>query len=48
MKRLWIFIICAIITNCIQAQTDVALDPEFGARVALGLDKKITKGFHIA
>lgn len=48
MKKFWILILCAVITNCVQAQTDVALDPEFGARVSVGLDKKITKGFHIA
>ena len=48
MKKYWIFITCAIITNCVQAQTDVALSPEFEARIAVGLDKKITKGFHIA
>lgn len=47
MKRFWILLICTAITNCVQAQTDVALDPEFGARVSVGLDKKIVKGFHI-
>lgn len=31
----------------IQAQTDVKDDPEFGARISLGLDKKIVKGLHI-
>lgn len=30
------------------AQTDVALDPEFGGRVSLSVDKKITKGFHVS
>lgn len=29
------------------AQTDEALDPEFGGRIALGVDKKIVKGLHI-
>ena len=30
------------------AQTDVALDPEFGGRVSVSLDKKITRGFHVS
>ncbi len=30
------------------AQTDVALAPEFGGRVSLRLDKRITKGLHIS
>ena len=29
------------------AQTDVALDPEFGGRVSLSLDKRIVKGLHV-
>ena len=29
-------------------QTDVALDPEFGGRVSVAVDKKITKGLHVA
>ena len=29
-------------------QTDVALDPEFGGRVSLSLDKRITKGLHVS
>lgn len=33
--------------NIANAQTDVNLDPEFGARVAVGLDKKLVKGLHI-
>lgn len=33
--------------NFANAQTDVNLDPEFGARVSIGLDKKIVKGLHI-
>ena len=28
------------------SQTDVALDPEFGGRVSVSVDKKITKGLH--
>ena len=30
------------------AQTDVTLDPEFGGRVSLSLDKKIVKGLHVS
>ena len=30
------------------AQTDVALDPECGGRVTVALDKKITRGLHVA
>ena len=29
-------------------QTDTALDPEFGGRVSLSLDKKITRGLHVS
>ena len=30
------------------AQTDVALDPEFGGRLSVGADWKITKGLHLS
>ena len=30
------------------SQTDVAMDPEFGGRVAISVDKKITKGLHVS
>ena len=30
------------------SQTDVALDPEFGGRVTVSVDKKITKGLHVS
>ena len=30
------------------SQTDVALDPEFGDRVSISVDKKITKGLHVS
>lgn len=29
-------------------QTEVALDPEFGARLSVSVDKKITKGLHVS
>ena len=32
----------------LKAQTDVALDPEFGGRVSLSVDKRITKGLHVS
>ena len=32
----------------LKAQTAVALDPEFGGRVSLSLDKRIVKGLHIS
>ncbi len=49
MKHKHLIIISILLTAAItaNAQTDVALDPEFGARVSAGLDKKIRKGFHI-
>jgi len=36
------------LSNSACAQTDVALDPEFGARVSLSVDKKLTKGLHLS
>ncbi len=30
------------------AQTDVALDPEFGGRVSVSVDKRITRGLHVS
>ena len=30
------------------AQTDIALDPEFGGRLAVSLDKRITRGLHVS
>lgn len=32
----------------LKAQTSVELDPEFGGRLSLSLDKKLTKGLHIS
>lgn len=32
----------------LNAQTDVLLDPEFGGRVSVSVDKKITKGLHVS
>ena len=36
-----------LFSTSLRAQTDVKDDPEFGARISLGLDKKIVKGLHI-
>ena len=48
-KQIWLFLLMVgLIVNSSFAQTDVALDPEFGARVSAGIDKRITKGFHIS
>ena len=30
------------------AQTDVALDPEFGGRISVSVDKRITRGLHVS
>ena len=35
------------IFNSVSAQTDVDLEPEFGGRLSLALDKKLAKGLHI-
>ena len=32
----------------LKAQTNVALDPEFGGRVSLSLDKRIVRGLHVS
>lgn len=42
-------VVSALLLPCLPAfaQTDVDLDPEFGGRLSVGLDKKITKGLHI-
>ena len=31
-----------------QAQTDVSLDPEFGARISVGVNKKVVKKLHVS
>ena len=48
MKHIWLLVVCVLVAHFVYGQTDVALDPEFGARVSVGLDKKIVKGFHIS
>ncbi|MBO7083691.1 MAG: DUF2490 domain-containing protein [Bacteroidales bacterium] len=47
--RYWIVILFGLFFPMLAtAQTDVALEPEFGGRVSLSLDKKITRGLHIS
>jgi len=49
MKRTIIIIAAMLLCgNILTAQTDVALDPEFGGRVSFTLDKKLAKGLHLA
>ena len=45
---LFIFILLAAIPFGTRAQTDADLDPEFGGRLSIGLDKKIVKGLHLS
>ena len=45
---LFIFILLAAIPFGPRAQTDADLDPEFGGRLSIGLDKKIVKGLHLS
>ena len=47
-KNIIILILGMLFPVLATAQTDVALEPEFGGRVSLGLDKKITRGLHIS
>ena len=54
-KKLKLLLVTAIIfnfqlsiINSLNAQTDVDLDPEFGARFALQVDKKLAKGLHVS
>ena len=50
MKKIhWILVaFAAILPMTAWTQTDTALDPEFGGRVSLSLDKKITRGLHVS
>lgn len=42
-----IFAIFNLQSSICSAQTDVDLDPEFGGRLSLSLDKKLAKGLHL-
>ena len=45
--HLLLFAITSFLPMTARAQTDVALDPEFGSRVSLSVDKVIIKGLHV-
>ena len=45
-KQIIILILGLVFPMMAFSQTDVALDPELGGRVAVSVDKKITKGLH--
>ena len=52
MKKQAIIVAIAIFlqfpfVNSLWAQTDVAIDPNFGARLSLSVDKKLAKGLHL-
>ena len=47
-KHIIILILGLILPLMAFSQTDVALDPEFGGRVAVSVDKKIAKGLHVS
>ena len=49
MRNIYILLasLLALIPLTSKAQTDVDLDPAFGGRVSVGLDKKIIKGLHL-
>lgn len=50
MRRITALIIVSLLCLPLAAvaQTDETLDPEFGGRIALGVDKKIVKGLHVS
>ena len=47
-KHIFMLMLGLVFPMMALAQTDVALDPEFGGRVSLCVDKKITKGLHVS
>ena len=49
MKKQFIILVLGLLFPMMAfPQTDVALDPEFGGRVSLSVDKRITKGLHVS
>lgn len=49
MRRLVIILLAAVLSPmALHAQTDVDLDAEAGGRLALAIDKKLTKGLHLS
>ncbi len=51
-KKIVIFALAALIATAtpqiLKAQTDVDLDPEFGGRLSVGVDKKLSRGLHLS
>ena len=47
-KQIIILVMGLVFSMMAFSQTDVAMDPEFGGRVAISVDKKITKGLHVS
>lgn len=47
-KQIIILMLGLVLPMMAFAQTDVALDPEFGGRLSVGADWKITKGLHLS
>ena len=43
-----IWVATLLFPSALTAQTDTALDPEFGGRVSVSMDKKIVKGLHVS
>ena len=48
MKIRIIILLGLFIPVLASAQTDVALDPEFGGRISVSVDKRITQGLHVS
>ena len=48
MKTRIIILLGLFIPVLASAQTDVALDPEFGGRISVSVDKRITQGLHVS
>lgn len=46
--RFTIIIVALLLPMALKAQTETTLDPEFGGRLSLSIDKKIVKGLHIS
>lgn len=46
-KVVIILVISCFVPFTAKTQTDVSLDPDFGARISAEIDKKITKGLHV-
>jgi hypothetical protein len=47
-KHVFLLMLGLLLPMMAFSQTDVALDPEFGGRVSVSVDKRITKGLHVS